>query len=200
RLIADLHQSGVSDTLTGCTSREHGLMRLDGELRRARRSKSSLMVIMLDIDTFKAVNDQYGHLVGDTVLAAVGKSLARSLRSTDVRCRYGGDEFLLVLPETSLDRAIHVADRARRAIADLAIPANGHTLRITASLGMSGIEADELDPLAVVGRADTALYEAKRGGRNQCHVAEIPKERTVSESEGLVIAASAANPARSTST
>ena len=188
RLIADLHRSGVTDELTGCASREHGLMRLDGELRRVRRSTSSLTVIMLDIDTFKAVNDQYGHLVGDTVLAAVGESLARTLRSTDVRCRYGGDEFLLVLPETSLDRAIHVADRVRQGIADLAIPANGHTLRITASLGVSGIGPDELDPLAVVARADTALYDAKRGGRNQCHVAEIPKERTVSESEGLVIA------------
>ncbi len=174
RLIADLHRSGVTDELTGCMSREHGLMRLDGELRRVRRSKSSLTVIMLDIDQFKTVNDQYGHLVGDTVLAAVGESLARTLRSTDVRCRYGGDEFLLLLPETSLDRAIHVADRARRAIADLAIPANGHTLRITASLGVSGIGPDELDPLAVVARADHALYDAKRGGRNQCHVAELP--------------------------
>ncbi len=174
RLIADLHRSGVTDELTGCMGREHGLMSLDGELRRVQRSRSSLAVIMLDIDTFKAVNDQHGHLVGDTLLAAVGASLARTLRDSDVRCRYGGDEFLIVLPETSLDGAIHVADGVRRAIADLAIPANGYTLRVTASLGISAVGPDELDPLTIVARADHALYDAKRAGRNQYHVAEVP--------------------------
>ena len=174
RLIADVYRSSVSDKLTGCMGREHGLMRLDGELRRVQRSRSPLTVIMFDIDTFKAVNDQHGHLVGDTVLAAVGESLERILRSADVRCRYGGDEFLIALPDTSVSDAIHVVERAREAIAGLAFPANGHTLRITASFGIANVGSGESDPLAVVARADKALYDAKRAGRNQYHVAEVP--------------------------
>ena len=104
QLFLETREHSLRDSLTNCFNRGHGLETLDGELRRARRSRQPLSILMFDIDRFKTINDELGHLRGDDLLRAVGAQLTRVLRSTDVRCRYGGDEFLIILPDTPLDR------------------------------------------------------------------------------------------------
>src|SRR5207247_10956143 len=97
QLFLDLEKTAINDALTGCFTRAYGMELIDVELRRAKRSHAPLSVLMFDVDRFKTINDHHGHLAGDAVLAAVGRRLASLLRRTDVRCRYGGDEFLIVL-------------------------------------------------------------------------------------------------------
>jgi diguanylate cyclase (GGDEF)-like protein len=162
QLLHVARQSGALDHLTGCYTRTHGLEMLDRELKRARRSTQPLSVLMIDVDSFKAINDRAGHLTGDAVLARVGAQMQEMLRSTDVRVRYGGDEFLVILPETPALGAAQVAEFLRRKIAE----ANEDT-GITLSLGVAAALPAEMDPRALIGRADEALYRAKRGGRNR---------------------------------
>jgi diguanylate cyclase len=121
---------------------------------------------MFDIDHFKTVNDTGGHLHGDAVLAAVGRQLSDVLRSTDFRCRYGGDEFLIILPDTPVLGAQHVAECIRRGIAEMTL-AGGRPAGVTASLGVTAALGGETDVRAAIARADEALYRAKRAGRNR---------------------------------
>jgi diguanylate cyclase (GGDEF)-like protein len=174
RLLRDARESGVVDTLTGCVTRGHALQVLERELRRARRSHRPVSVIMFDVDHFKQINDRKGHLHGDAVLASVGAQLNQILRSTDTRCRYGGDEFLLILPDTPILGAQQVAECLRRQIAETR-RAPGDDLQVTVSLGVASTLPDEMDVTAVIGRADDALYRAKRGGRDRwCAAAVLP--------------------------
>ena len=110
RTVRDL---AVIEPMTGCVTRHHGIERLGAELRRAQRSHMPLAVVMLDLDHFKAVNDHHGHLCGDQVLVGVGRILRETLRMSDERCRYGGEEFLVVLPDTTLEGASRVAENLR---------------------------------------------------------------------------------------
>jgi diguanylate cyclase (GGDEF)-like protein len=121
---------------------------------------------MLDIDHFKGVNDRYGHLGGDAVLAAVGAKMLKVLRGSDLKCRYGGEEFLVLLPETRLEGAKRVADTLCRDLADMAVVWKSETISITASLGVAVAHPAEVDGPALIGRADAALYRAKDQGRN----------------------------------
>ena len=164
RALQDAMDSGANDPLTGCVTRAHGIDLLQRELRRARRTERPLSVIMFDIDAFKQINDQHGHLRGDAVLASVGAQLNQILRSTDVRCRYGGDEFMLVLPDTPILGAQQVAEGVRRHIGDARREGG---LQVSASLGVASSLPEESDPTAIIGRADDALYRAKRGGRDR---------------------------------
>lgn len=166
RVLQDARQSSTRDDLTGCVTRAYALEVLTAELRRAERTKRPVSVIMFDIDGFKRVNDGAGHLQGDAVLASVGAQLHEILRTTDLRCRYGGDEFLLILPDTPMLGAQQVADFLRREIAAAPRDAAGD-LFVTASIGVACGRPGELDPLGLVGRADEALYRAKRGGRDR---------------------------------
>ena len=102
QLFREISERSMSDSLTGCFNHAHGLDMLDVEARRANRSRLPLSIIMFDIDHFKQVNDQHGHLCGDAVLVMVGRRLREFLRNSDMKCRYGGEEFLLILPDTSL--------------------------------------------------------------------------------------------------
>lgn len=167
RLLAETREHSLRDGLTNCFNRSHGLETLDGELRRARRSKQPLSILMFDIDHFKTINDELGHLRGDDLLRAVGAQLTHVLRSTDMRCRYGGDEFLIVLPDTALIGAQQVAESVRREMATLAMVAGGKTIPVTVSVGIAVAGRAELGVASLIERADAALYRAKRAGRDR---------------------------------
>lgn len=161
QLFAEMQASSASDALTGCFNRAHAFRTLEHELRRSRRTKSPLAVLMLDVDGFKRVNDQHGHLVGDRVLEAIGDALRRTLRTTDIKCRYGGDEFLIILPDTPPDAAQHVAEHLRRAIEQIEIALTNGSMSCGISIGSSGAAPGEVDAAALVQRADEALYRDK---------------------------------------
>ena len=144
---------------------------IDAELRRARRSQMPVSMIMFDLDHFKDVNDRYGHLCGDAVLTAVGKRMKEVLRGSDLKCRYGGDEFLVLLPETPLHGARRVADTLRREIAERPVPWAGEGLTVTASFGLAQTMPGEVNVQAVIARADQALYRAKNDGHNCVRIA-----------------------------
>jgi diguanylate cyclase (GGDEF)-like protein len=166
QLFQELREHSLRDGLTGCFNRTHAIEVLDVELRRARRSHLPFSLIMFDLDHFKEVNDRYGHLCGDAVLAAVGNRMRDVLRGSDLKCRYGGEEFLVLLPETPLEGAKRVADTLRKELSDLPIHWKDETLNISASFGVTVALPSEIDGEAIIGRADHALYRAKEQGRN----------------------------------
>lgn len=174
QLFLETREYSLRDSLTNCFNRGHGLEALDRELGRARRSRQPLSILMFDIDHFKTINDELGHLRGDDLLRAVGAQLTRVLRSTDVRCRYGGDEFLIILPDTPLVGAQQAAESVRRMMATLAMVAGGKTIPVTVSVGVAAAGPAELGVTALIERADDALYQAKREGRDRCSVASSP--------------------------
>jgi diguanylate cyclase (GGDEF)-like protein len=171
QLFRDVKDNSVKDSLTGCFTRGHAIEVIDAELRRARRSQTPVSLIMFDLDHFKDVNDRYGHLCGDAVLGAVGKRMKEVLRGSDLKCRYGGEEFLVLLPETPLHGARRVAETLRREIAERPVPWAGEALTVTASFGLAQTMPGEVNVQAVIGRADQALYRAKDDGRNCVRIA-----------------------------
>ncbi|MGH9253932.1 MAG: diguanylate cyclase [Vicinamibacterales bacterium] len=176
-LFEVVHENSVRDSLTGCFNRQHAMEILDVELRRARRSRLPLSLIILDLDHFKAINDRFGHLCGDAVLSTVGLRMQAVLRTSDVKCRYGGEEFLVLLPETPLSGAQRVAEVLRRDLEKHPVPwhkAGIHAadVRVTASFGLTMIMPGEENPTAIIARADAALYRAKEQGRNCVCVAD----------------------------
>lgn len=173
-LFREVRENSVRDALTGCFNRMHALEVLDAELRRARRSRLPLSLVMFDLDNFKGINDRHGHLCGDAVLAAVGATMKAELRGSDLKCRYGGDEFMVILPDTPLVGAKQVSENLRRAIAEHPVTWNDGQVMITASFGITSISQGEHDPLSAIGRADTALYRAKQRGRNGIELEEQP--------------------------
>ena len=174
QLLLETREHGLRDHLTGCVNRAYGLEALERELSLARRSLQPLSILMFDIDHFKLINDELGHLRGDDLLRAVGAQLTRVVRSTDVRCRYGGDEFLIVLPNTPLAGAQHVADSIRRSMCSLAMVAGERTVPVTISIGVVTAGGDELGITGLIERADAALYQAKRDGRNRTSTGVMP--------------------------
>ena len=173
QLFQETREHSVRDSLTHCFTRGHGMETLDTELRRARRSRQPLSIVMFDVDHFKTINDALGHPRGDDLLRAVGAQLTRVLRQTDMRIRYGGDEFLIILPDTPLAGAQQVAESIRREMATLALVSGGATFPITVSVGVATAGAADLGVTTLIERADEGLYEAKRGGRNRCAVAAV---------------------------
>jgi diguanylate cyclase (GGDEF)-like protein len=173
-LLQEVRESSLRDALTGCVNRAHAMEVVASELMRARRSHLPVSLIMFDLDRFKSINDRHGHLCGDAVLAEVGAKMRASLRSSDLKCRYGGEEFLILLPETPLDGAHRAAETLRRELADLHIEWNGRVIRVTSSFGVACARSNEIDPTPLIARADEALYRAKREGRNCVRVADDP--------------------------
>ena len=171
QLFREVKDNSVKDALTGCFTRGHALDVIDAELRRARRSQTPVSMIMFDLDHFKDVNDRYGHLCGDAVLSAVGKRMKEVLRGSDLKCRYGGEEFLVLLPETPLHGARRVAETLRREIAERPMPWSGEGLTVTASFGLAQTMPGEVNVQAVIARAEQALYRAKDDGRNCVRIA-----------------------------
>ncbi|HET7233631.1 MAG TPA: diguanylate cyclase, partial [Longimicrobium sp.] len=159
--------TALVDPLTGL-SRRHVLEdALRRETERVRRSGGSLAVVMIDLDFFKQVNDAYGHRTGDEVLARVGRLLRSTARNIDLPARFGGEEFAVLLYDSGLQGALAFAERFRRHLRDLSVPAGGgRTVRVTASLGLA-VGAELVDPDALIDAADKALYRAKNAGRDR---------------------------------
>lgn len=159
------------DGLTGIANRRHFDVALERELRRAQRADGALALLLVDIDSFKAYNDHFGHQQGDSCLTLVAQELAGMLkRPADLAARYGGEEFAAVLPDTTLEQARVLADRIRAHVAGLGLqqaPAAHHP-KVTLSIGVAAFDRARLNaPEALIEAADKALYAAKRGGRNR---------------------------------
>ena len=166
RLLRGARQLSAIDVLTGCLARRHGMELVGTELRRARRYDRPVALLFADLDRFKQVNDRYGHVFGDAVLRGVAAALKAALRGSDLCCRYGGDEFVMLLPETPLVGARHVADSLRRRLAGTTVEHSEGPIAITASIGVAVARPGELDADGLLARADAAMYRAKRAGRN----------------------------------
>jgi diguanylate cyclase (GGDEF)-like protein len=164
-LIDCLREASLLDPLTGTATRREGLARLHAELKRAQRTGSSIAVMLLDLDRFKSINDRHGHATGDAVLRAVGHTLRSTLRASDIRCRWGGEEFLVALPDTDLTRAQIVANGLLRNLAATTVPTPQGPVGTTTSIGLTMTRAKEIDVEAIIQRADVALYRAKDAGR-----------------------------------
>ncbi len=167
QLLAETRGSSVRDSLTGCYNRAYGNEALAAELRRARRSSRPVAVVMFDVDNLAAINASHGHLTGDAVLEAIGTRVSLMLRGTDVRCRYGGDDFLLILPDTSYAGAEHVAGALLRAVAEIQVPTEGALLTPTISIGVTVAARGETDSASVLADVQAALLRARRNGQNR---------------------------------
>jgi diguanylate cyclase (GGDEF)-like protein len=170
---ARLFESATYESLTGLLRREAILEHLDKELDRAQRYGRPLTLAMADIDYFKEVNDRYGHLAGDTLLKAISRVAADGLRGTDSIGRYGGEEFLIVLPETDMAGAAAVAEKIRGLVQQTAVPMDdGSVARVTISIGLASLRDDHprqgrLTARDLIATADRSLYDAKNSGRNR---------------------------------
>ncbi len=165
--LALIHLANT-DALTGCMSRRHFFELAQQEFARACRYGAQFSLIMLDLDHFKQINDQYGHAVGDKVLQSVVSTSYQLLRNVDLYGRLGGEEFAILLPETSLTYAVEVADRLREAVAanTIVLEASG-SMAVTVSIGVATLSGADTDLNSLMNRADQALYNAKNTGRNR---------------------------------
>lgn len=160
-----LYELSTSDSLTRLRNRRAFEERLEEEFARAARHASSLSILLVDLDRLKTLNDRHGHRVGDEALARVATAIRRGSRAMDVAARWGGDEFVLLAPDTGHEEALHLAERVRALVAE-----PGDTTQIiTVSVGVATLDAVHrvAEPEALMRAADAALYEAKRQGRNR---------------------------------
>jgi len=171
RLIESLREQATRDSLTGLFNYQTFQEFLEKEIYRAKRYKLPLSLILGDLDHFKEINDQYGHLAGDHALKVIGKCLQDSLRKSDVNARYGGEEFGIIMPETKPENAFMVAERLRDAIQSLPIDYEGMKISLTMSFGVASLDLrTDITKTDLIRRADQALYQAKKAGRNRCHL------------------------------
>lgn len=167
--IEEQRKKAMHDSLTGLPNRESYQQRLDQEVQRFQRYGGKLSLMVCDVDLFKRINDTYGHLAGDKVLKIIAKSLQKNLRSSDFIARFGGEEFVALMPETSTDEALIVAEKLRKKIEESPFNFKKEPVQITVSFGISEIvEGESIDE--VFNRADKALYKAKESGRNQVQI------------------------------
>jgi diguanylate cyclase (GGDEF)-like protein len=167
RRVEQMEKQAVTDELTGLCNRRAFADMAEKEVGRARRYQRPLALILFDIDHFKAVNDTHGHLIGDQVLRVLAATVRKIVRATDTVCRFGGEEFIVLMPEAKRDEALALAERLREKVSDITVVAPEGTLSLTISLGVAGLESDKDETLeSLVGRSDKAMYEAKAAGRN----------------------------------
>jgi diguanylate cyclase (GGDEF)-like protein len=185
-LFAQMQQQALTDSLTGCYNRRAFELQLERDLHLATRMRQPLSLIMLDIDNFKNINDRAGHRTGDVALQMLADTLRAELRNVDTAARFGGDEFVVILPQANIEGALIVAERLRSRIEQTEVPGFG---RMTASLGMVTFPAHASTPDALLAAADLALYGAKHSGRNRvclppgesCDAHRYPAEDLVEE-------------------
>ena len=174
RLFAEVQTAAVTDELTGINNRRHVMALAAQEYARSRRFGRPLSALMIDIDLFKRVNDTYGHAAGDQVISEVARRLKAGVRTIDIPGRYGGEEFVLFLPETALPGAGLLGNRLRQGMANTPIATIGGPLSITISLGVATTSPDLPDVGSLVANADSALYAAKQAGRNRVAAFGLP--------------------------
>ena len=177
RRSKELEAQSRTDDLTGGYNRRHILVELEREVERALRYGRHLSGMMIDIDDFKSVNDRYGHLAGDRVLKEMAEVLEHSLRKIDILGRYGGDEFLIILPESPPDVAKVVGERVRQNVAAHSFLVHETTLHLTISIGLISFEdVQEIDPKAFIEKIDQAMFQAKRLGKNQISTESLSQD------------------------
>ncbi|MCG5493283.1 biofilm regulation diguanylate cyclase SiaD [Ectothiorhodospira variabilis] len=160
-----LREAANQDPLTGLANRRFLMERLKDEIQRAERKHTPLVLCLMDVDHFKRINDRFGHEVGDTALCEIAGAVRQGVRRYDVYGRWGGEEFLLVLPQTSLAEAEAVIDRVRQEVGGITV-GEGESLSLSASFGYTCLHSGE-DPNDILKRADIALFRAKEAGRNR---------------------------------
>jgi diguanylate cyclase (GGDEF)-like protein len=178
RLAADLkstseklRHAAYHDSLTGLYNRQYFQESIEREILRAQRYKHPLSLIMLDIDEFKTVNDTYGHHCGDIVLKTIGQMIRSGTRRSDVVVRFGGEEFAILLPETSLANAVTKGELCRSTVSEMEIEAEEHRIRVTISVGIAACTVNQdMTAEGLIRAADEALYFSKRQGRNRITV------------------------------
>ncbi len=193
RLYTRVQRQATTDGLTGLFNHRTGQEKLSEQLRLAERYQRNLSVVMLDVDHFKSINDTYGHPAGDSVLKAVAKLVRSEIRDVDFPVRYGGEEFLLVLPEINQEGAITVAERIRKNLSQQIVRHDSIDIRVTASFGVSSFPDDAKMQQSLLDLADKSLYMSKRMGRNQVHSAsdlmfeDIAAPKDAEIAKGLII-------------
>jgi diguanylate cyclase (GGDEF)-like protein len=173
RAQAKLKELATTDVLTQVFNRRHFLELADAELKRAVRFKHPLALMLADIDDFKHINDTLGHAAGDQVLIAFAKVCQRNTREIDVFARFGGEEFVLLMPETGREQAYEVAERLRLEVAQSLVAVDAHRISITLSLGIATLAGEQDTLELILQRADQALYSAKQSGRNRVVVWQV---------------------------
>lgn len=166
--LEQIHDLSVRDSLTGLYNRRYMEETFDREIERMIRKEQKLAVIMTDVDRFKTINDTYGHVVGDLVLAHIAHLLISNTRSSDVVCRYGGDEFILILPECTKREAIARSEAIRELVAQSSLELEGNYVKdITLSFGIAEMPENGQNRTSLISAADQALYQSKYNGRNR---------------------------------
>ena len=162
-------EMAITDQLTGLHNRRYMSSHLENLLSQARKSGKPLAFVMMDIDFFKSVNDNHGHDIGDEVLQEFARRISANIRGIDLACRFGGEEFVVVMPDTDVAFAYSVAERLRKSIetTPIQISRAPGRLSVTVSIGIAGLESDNDSAEALLHRADQALYRAKNSGRNR---------------------------------
>ncbi len=171
RLRETLKMEAIHDPLTGLYNRRHMEAFLDREVKLTERRNTDIGFMMVDIDHFKHINDSFGHDAGDAVLRQLGEILLNNIRGSDIACRYGGEEFLLIMPEVKTAVARQRAEELRHRIEHFSIPYQGTSIRITISIGVAAIPEHGSEVANVIQSADSALYQAKTEGRNRVKLA-----------------------------
>ncbi|MBN2264705.1 MAG: diguanylate cyclase [Candidatus Aminicenantes bacterium] len=167
RRVELMEKQAVTDELTGLYNRRAFGTMGEREVGRARRYQRPLALILFDIDHFKDVNDSYGHLMGDHVLVVLTRLITKTTRATDIVCRYGGEEFIVLMPEAGLEEGLAMAERLRQEISRMTVVTTEGTLSLTVSLGVAALRREEDENLeSLIARADRAMYQAKAAGRN----------------------------------
>lgn len=179
-LQAQLQDQAVRDPLTGLSNRRHLDQVLERKLARSRERELPLSLVLIDIDDFKDINDTHGHLAGDEMIKAMARLLLLNARPRDLVCRYGGEEFLLLLSETSIAQAYELAEALRLAFEELRVDYDGVSMRATLSFGVSAFPEHAGDPTCLVQMADRALYAAKLKGRNRGELSAQPMHAATS--------------------
>ncbi len=167
KALLELEKLATTDSLTGIYNRRQLFVIGEQELQRSYRNNRPLSLLLLDLDYFKKINDLYGHSIGDQALILMAQTTLKSLRNSDFFCRFGGEEFVVILPETTLSEASEIAERLRFNLAEVSLFSQSETISFTVSIGVTSSTPSPCAFDLLLNRADQALYQAKHQGRNR---------------------------------